>query len=297
MNQVEPTIRKIAKLIKISYEEYDEALIHKNALNTSKIALPKTIRDEIFKLAKKYGAVFYGSFVSANQIRMRKTSDFDMYLPESKMNAFLDAVRKKFPKTTLSLNAFGMWKIKINNKEIADVGYLEQIKKNKDGTYTIVPHPLNLKSKFHPVTRYNKVKARTMVVEHLSKANASLIDTIEHKNNRYAKDVYDFGVMNRNLVSQLFKKYAEHPDKKLNKIINDLVREIVLYSSDKNVMPARSELERQLIRNNMVTFKLFDISKNHELLKYKKLLENPKYDVTKNFKFVEYFKPKTITHK
>ncbi|MCK9576637.1 MAG: glycine--tRNA ligase subunit alpha [Clostridia bacterium] len=291
MTKVETNIKNIAKLTKVSYEEYIDANTHKNSLSPAKISLPKTIRNEIFKLGNKFGAVFYGTFVSTNQIQMRKTYDFDMYIPQSNMMNFLETIRKKFPKTTLQLNAYGMWKVKINNQEIADIGYLEQVKKNKDGTYTITSAPLNIRSKLHPLVKYGKSTGRTLEVEHLAKANASLFDTQENRTHRYAKDTYDFGVMNRSMIIKLFDTYKKQPTQKLKNHINKLVREIVLYSSNKEVLEARTELEKQLLATKMVNFKLYDTQKNTQLLALKRQLRNPNFDITKNMKYLEYFKP------
>ena len=291
MTLEENNIKKIAKLTKISYEEYLDAVVHKNSLSPAKVSLPKKIRDEIFKLGNKFGAIYYGTFISANQIHMRKTADFDMYIPKTKMMDFLETIRKKFPKTTLQLNMYGMWKVKINNQEIADIGYREQIQKNKDGTYTITPAPLNIRSKIYPLAKYGKSTGRTLKVEHLAKANAALLDTQENKIHRYAKDTYDFSVMNRALVIKLFTEYKKQPSQKLKNHINRLVREIVLYSSNKNVLEARRELEKQLLATKMVNFKLYDSQKNTQLLTLKQQLKNPNFDITKNMKYLEYFKP------
>lgn len=291
MTKAESNIKTIARLAKVSYEEYLDTVAHKNSLSPNKVSLPKTIREEIFKLGNKFGAVFYGTFVSANQINMRKTADFDMYIPQKNMMKFLETVRIKFPKTTLRLNRYGTWKIKINDQEIADIGYLEQIKKNKDGTYTITEFPLIFRSKIYPYVKYGDSKGRSLEVEHLAKAQTSLRDTLENKTYRYAKDVYDFGVMNRAIVIKLFDKYTKQPTPKLRKHINKLVREIILYSSNKQVLGARNELEKQLLATKMVNFKLYDTEKNAQLINLKRQLRNPDFDITKNMKYIEYFKP------
>ena len=103
---------------------------------------------------------------------------------------------------------------------------------------------------------------------------------------RYAKDIYDFGVMNRALVIKLFTEYKKQPSQKLKNHINRLVREIVLYSSNKNVLEARRELEKQLLATKMVNFKLYDTQKNTQLLNLKRQLKNPNFDITKNMKYL-----------
>lgn len=285
-------IRKMANLTKASYEKYLKEE-KKSKLNPKVVHLPEKIRNDIFALGNKYGAVYYGTFVTASNIKTRKTADYDLYLPKKNLFKFLEKVMEKYPKTTLRLNRFGTWRLTINNKDIADIGLLEQITRNKDGSYTITEAPLNLRSKEHPYMKYGQSKGKTLKVEHLTKANATLADTLnyEHKKHRYAKDTYDLGVLNRNLVTKLFTEYQKNPTVKLKNHINKLVREIILYSSTPKVKEARSELERQLLKNNMVTFRLFDPKKNKELLNLKRKLKNPNYDITKNKEAMDYFKP------
>lgn len=285
-------IRNMAKLTKISYEDFLKNG-KKPKLNPNVVDLPEKIRNDIFNLANKYGAVFYGTFVTASNIKTRKTADYDLYLPKKNLFKFLEKVMEKYPKTTLRLNRFGTWRLMINNKDIADIGVLSNVVKNKDGSYTITEAPLNLRSKEHPYMQYGKARGKTLKVEHLMKTNATLVNTLnyEHKQHRYAKDTYDLGVLNRNLVIKLFDEYQKNPTVKLKNHINKLVREIVLYSSTPKVKEARLELEKQLLKNKMVTFRLFDPKKNKELANLKRKLQNPNYDITKNAKAIEYFKP------
>lgn len=293
----ETRIKTIAGLTKTAYEEFLKVEAQKPTLNPNKVNLSNKIRSSIFKLGNKYGATYYGSFVTANNIRMRKTEDFDMYIPEKNMFKFLEAVKNEFPATTLTPNKFGMWKIRIKNKDVADIGYTEQIKRNKSGMYTITEAPLCLKSKENPMVTYqNNIKARTLKVEHLAKANSALRDTLDYKDkkHRYAKDVYDFGVINRNLIVKLFVQYKTKPTVKLNNIINKLVREVVLYSSGKQVKDAREELEKQLISTKMINFELFDSPKNKQLQSLKRKLKDPKFDITKNKQDMNYFKTKPV---
>lgn len=287
-------IRSMAKLTKISYEDFLKNG-KKPTLNPNVVDLPEKIRTDIFNLANKYNAVFYGTFVTASNIKTRKTADYDLYLPKKNLFKFLEKVMEKYPKMTLKLNRFGTWRLSINNKDIADIGILEQVIKNKDGSYTITEAPLNLRSKEHPYMQYGKSRGKTLKVEHLTKANATLVNTLnyERRKHRYAKDTYDLGVLNRTLVMKLFSEYQKNPTTKLKNHINKLVREIVLYSSTPKVKEARMELEKQLLKNNMVKFRLFDPKKNKELSELKRKLKNPNYDITKNKDAIEYFKPIT----
>lgn len=293
MNE-QKVLKNMSNAVTKSYDKYLDASAHKN-LNIAKIALPKQIKQKVFDIARRNGAVFYGSFVIASSLKnSRRTYDFDFYLKKANIYKFIADLEKVFGnKFTYRKNNYGMIKIYImngkDNLEIADIGTLENIKKDASGKYVLTSSPLLSKTSNKPFVNSHQ----TLEFEHQRNLRSNIYDLAESPK-RLPKDAYNAGMLNRDLITRLFAEYRKKPTNELNQLINKFARLIVSYSTDKKIQALRRTFEVELVKSKMVTFYLYSPNQTRKLEQLKTNLRNPNYDITKDARYVAAITPQPI---
>ncbi len=288
MNKQIIQLKTMSRAVTTAYDRHLDSSAHAN-IDLKRVALPKQIKEAVFKIANKCGAVYYGSLVVSSQIDTRRTYDLDFYLPKNKIYPFLELLNRLYAnRLTYKRNQYGMIKILIDGKDIADVGTIEHLAK-VNGRYVLTKNPLRATTDNKPFVK----NMQTLEFEHQRSLNANAFD-IKDNPTRLPKDAYTVGAINRDLLQKLFAEYRKKPTPQLKNTINQLARAIILYSTAPKIKNLRVDFENELIKSGMVKVRFYSAGQNAQLTQLKTKLRSNTFDITKDINNVKAFEPMPV---
>lgn len=290
--KADKVLKDMSNNVNKAYSSYLKDKSNKK-INLRQVDLPNKVKKAFFALVKKYNGVFYGTIITVSNVpKTRNTADMDCYLPRAKIYKVLSDLDKMFgDKVRYSKRHFGIIKVECLHKgkwiEVADVGELETVQK-KGGKFSLTTEPLNIKSQNKPIINYDGVRGQTLEVQHQRKINGAAFSSTNPiaKEKRFGKDAFDMGVLNRYTIMQLVALYSKTHDKNLKKVLTNLLKNIVDYSTRPDVKQARREFENACIKNKLCTYRLFDGKHDKQLQLIKTKLRNGTFNIDKDLNLV-----------
>lgn len=277
-----------------------------DCLNFGRITNLRGIYQKIIPLINKYNGIIYGTTIGAsiknNKIAVRKTDDLDVrFKTEKDRTAFVQECMLKLGSKNYFVR-YGFYGAVICRKSdkhtVVDTHVMEKNWNKKTTTgykVTFNDSYVNLKTKDKKVKEYCNAKGESYSVSAQKKYDSVFNDiNIGHSNDplahhrmrRMGKDALDVRLYNADAYIKAYDMWKKETDPKkkakLNKIINELGRAILHFSSRKDILTSRQEAEKRYISDKMLDKRTFTSEPRlrKERAIYDKLGKNPDLDLT-----------------